>query len=65
MKALEKALKRVGYNLEMAKNMFDYEKQVFIKDGKYLRCGHPDSMDCKCYGKEHEGETAVITDHCH
>lgn len=35
---------------------YDYVKQVWVKDGKYQRCGHLDSMDCKCYGKEHEGE---------
>ena len=37
---------------------FDYTKQVWIKDGLYLRCGHPETMSCKCYGREHEGETA-------
>ena len=58
-------LRRISDNLEMGKNMFDYEKQVGINDGKYQRCGHPETMNCKCYGKEHEGETAIITEHCH
>ena len=40
---------------------FDYDKQAWVKDGKYLRCGHPDSTDgrpikCGCYGRAHEGE---------
>jgi hypothetical protein len=40
---------------------FDYVKQAWVKDGKYLRCGHPDSTDgrpikCGCYGRAHEGE---------
>ena len=37
---------------------FDYDKQAWVKDGKYIRCGHPDAMKCKCYGKLHEGEGA-------
>ena len=39
-------------------NYYDYEVQALVKDGKYVRCGHPGSMDCKCYGKEHAGEEA-------
>ena len=35
---------------------FDYDKQAWVEDGKYVRCGHPDSMNCDCYGKIHEGE---------
>ena len=35
---------------------YDYDNQAWSRDGKYVRCGHPESMDCKCYGKEHEGE---------
>ena len=35
---------------------YDYEKQAWVKNGKYIRCGHPDHMRCNCYGKLHEGE---------
>jgi hypothetical protein len=35
---------------------FDYDRQAWVKDGRYVRCGHPDP--CNCYGKAHEGETA-------
>lgn len=35
---------------------YDYENQAWVKDGKYVRCGHPDSMNCNCFGKIHEGE---------
>jgi len=38
---------------------FDYERQAWIKDGKYVRCGHPESMDCGCYGRLHEGEAVI------
>ena len=37
-------------------NGYDYENQAWVINGKYIRCGHPESMDCKCYGKECEGE---------
>lgn len=35
---------------------FDYEKQAWVEDGKYVRCGHPKDMKCNCYGRIHEGE---------
>ncbi len=35
---------------------YDYENQAWVKDGKYVRCGHPEEMNCGCYGREHEGE---------
>ena len=37
-------------------NGYDYDNQAWVKDGLYVRCGHPENMDCGCYGKEHEGE---------
>lgn len=37
---------------------YDYERQAFVENGLYIRCAHPKSMDCQCYGKLHEGETA-------
>ena len=43
---------------------YDYKNQVWIKDGLYVRCGHPETMNCGCYGKDHAGEKAVITEHC-
>jgi hypothetical protein len=36
---------------------YDYEHQAWVKDGKYVRCGHPDSMNCGCFGKAWEGYT--------
>ena len=35
---------------------FDYEKQVWVRDGRYVRCGH--LTPCRCYGRLHEGELA-------
>lgn len=37
-------------------NGYDYENQAWVENGKYIRCGHPANMDCKCYGKTHDGE---------
>jgi hypothetical protein len=44
---------------------FDYENQAWIVDGRYVRCNHPAEMDCRCYGKLHEGEKAMNTQHVH
>ena len=41
---------------EIEHPVFDYEKQVWIQRGRYLRCGHPDITRCGCYGREHCGE---------
>jgi len=34
---------------------FDYTHQAWIRDGRYIRCGHS-SPQCGCFGKVHEGE---------
>ena len=57
-------MSRTYYCNSKEKYSYDYENQVWIVEGKYQRCGHPKSTDCKCYGKEHEGEKATITVHC-
>ena len=43
---------KIGYQ-------YDYENQAWLKDGKYIKCGH--TNDCECYGKKHEGETPKTT----
>ena len=35
---------------------YDYTNQAWVKNGKYVRCGHPDNMGCSCYGKLNEGK---------
>ena len=37
---------------------FDYDHQVWVKDGVYMDCGHPESMACGCFGRLHAGERA-------
>ena len=39
---------------------YDYENQAWVKRGRYIRCGHPEGMDCNCYGKLHEAEMTLI-----
>ena len=38
-----------------SKLQYDYDKQAWVRDGKYIKCGH--TSDCHCYGKLHAGET--------
>lgn len=42
----------------MIPTYYDYYNQAWVVDGKYAACGHPESLDCNCYGKLHAGETA-------
>jgi len=42
--------------MEKPLTAYDYRNQAWIVNGVYKRCGHPDSMNCQCYGKLHEGE---------
>jgi hypothetical protein len=37
-------------------NGFDYQNQAWVVEGKYVKCGHPETMKCNCYGRIHEGE---------
>ncbi len=36
---------------------YDYDKQAWVRHGKYIRCGHPEVIKCSCYGRLHEGES--------
>jgi len=38
---------------------YDYDHQCWVVDGKVESCAHPMTMNCKCYGKLHAGETAT------
>ena len=37
-------------------NGYDYQCQAWVKDGRYIQCSHPETMNCECYGKKHQGE---------
>jgi len=38
---------------------YDYDKQSWVKNGVYIECGHPKTMDCQCYGRLHAGEETL------
>ena len=38
--------------------LYDYARQAWVKQGRYVECGHEGS--CRCYGREHVGELAVV-----
>jgi hypothetical protein len=40
-------------------NGFDYQNQAWVKDGRYVRCGHPEAMNCGCFGKRFAGLTVA------
>ena len=46
------------YGISKSVTLFDYTNQAWTVCGKYIRCGHPETMDCRCYGKTHSGEAA-------
>ena len=46
-------------------NHFDYVHQAWTLDGRYVRCGHPQAMNCDCYGKAHQGEFANVQRSAH
>ena len=41
---------------------YDYDRQAWVHNGRYVRCGHPEARQCGCYGREHEGEATVAPD---
>jgi hypothetical protein len=34
---------------------FDYTNQAWVQNGRYVRCGHLDEHNCKCFGKINQG----------
>lgn len=36
-------------------NGYDYTNQCWVVNGYYVRCGHPPTIDCGCFGKTHAG----------
>jgi len=36
---------------------YDYDNQCWIKSGIIQRCGHPESMNCNCFGRHWAGWT--------
>lgn len=41
-----------------AMSVYDYQNQAWLVDWVYQDCGHPEAMDCDCYGRLHAGQPA-------
>jgi hypothetical protein len=46
-------------------NGFDYENQAWVVDGRYVSCGHPETMNCGCFGRIHVGESPAANAEIH
>lgn len=57
---LEKAYINGSFQSDSSFIGFDYRNQAWIKGYKYERCGHPESMDCGCFGRDHAGEPVIL-----
>jgi len=40
-------------------NGFDYDNQAWVLSGEYQDCGHPEDMECKCYGRKNKGKKNI------
>ena len=48
------------YDFEHTPSLFfDHPHQAWLKDGKYIPCGHSNRPACGCYGTIHAGETVA------
>ncbi len=43
------------YKKGQLQNGYDYDLQCWVKNGKVMRCGHPETMKCTCNGRIYEG----------
>ena len=42
---------------------YDYRNQAWLVNGVYQDCGHPEAVDCQCFGRIHEGEVCDPANH--
>ena len=40
-------------------NGYDYTRQAWVVLGRYVKCGHPETMRCGCFGRRHEGQLSL------
>jgi len=36
-------------------NGYDYTRQAWVVSGRYIACGHSETMNCRCFGRLNEG----------
>lgn len=44
----------------LIQNGYSYRYRCWIRDYTVERCGHPEAMDCGCYGRQHAGERIAV-----
>jgi hypothetical protein len=53
-------------NMSEPRVRFDYDRQAWLRDSgngfRFIRCGHPDEMQCGCFGRTFEGFTVEDAD---
>ena len=37
-------------------NGYDYDNQAWVEKGRYVHCGHPEIMNCDCFGRLHQNQ---------
>ena len=42
-------------------NGYDYQNQAWVQNGVYIACGHPETMQCHCFGTINAGEKCTVT----
>ena len=47
---------RNEYKNNKLHNGYDYKNQCWVTNGLIEKCGHPEEMECDCYGRTHQGE---------
>lgn len=52
-------------NVDAHANGFDYENRAWVIDGRYVSCGHPETMKCGCFGRIHAGESPAANAEIH
>ena len=52
-------------NVNEGKTHYDYKNKAWIKGGRVVNCGHPNSMNCQCYQRAHAGEIHICNNQCH
>lgn len=50
--------------IKFKKIAYDYKNQVWIVNGRYSDCGHKPDLNCKCFGRLHKNEIAILNDSC-
>ena len=55
---------RIYIDEDKKRYSYDYENQVWIVNDKYQDYRHSQEMDCRCFGRLHKDEEAIITENC-